>query len=168
LDSLVVTAASSNPALLPADGVVVGGAGAERSLTLTPAANASGMAVITVAVGDGAEAVSTAFTLTVGAVNDPPTLSEIADRTIPVNGTTGPIPFTIGDVDDRLDRLTLFAASSNDSLVPASSIRVAGSGARRTITVTPVPNRTGSTLITLSLDDGRASATEMFTVTVGP
>lgn len=50
--SLVVSGASSNPALVPADAIVFGGGGTNRTVTVTPRANASGAANITVTVTD--------------------------------------------------------------------------------------------------------------------
>jgi len=51
--SLAVLATSSNPSLVPANGLVLGGSGTNRTLTVTPAAGANGTAAITVAVTDG-------------------------------------------------------------------------------------------------------------------
>lgn len=65
--SLVVRGDSSNPGLVPEANIVFGGSGSNRTVTVTPAANQSGVATITVTVtdGDGLSA-GTAFTLTVG------------------------------------------------------------------------------------------------------
>jgi hypothetical protein len=50
---LTVTAISSNPTLIPNAGVVLGGTGGNRTLTITPAAEETGNAVITLMVSDG-------------------------------------------------------------------------------------------------------------------
>jgi hypothetical protein len=65
--SLVVTAASSNAALLPSAGIAIGGSGGSRTLTATPVLGASGTTTITVTVSDGAQTTQRAFTLTVEA-----------------------------------------------------------------------------------------------------
>jgi hypothetical protein len=49
---LEVTASSSNPTVIPEDGLLLSGTGATRALTITPAAGQSGNAVITVTVSD--------------------------------------------------------------------------------------------------------------------
>ncbi len=69
---LDVTAVSSDPVLLSASGIVLGGNGADRTLVLTPAAGLAGVATITVIVSDGNSSVTAAFQLTVSPVNDPP------------------------------------------------------------------------------------------------
>ena len=64
--SLAVTAASSNPAVVPQSGIVLGGAGANRNVTVTPDAAQAGTASITITVtdADGGSA-ATSFTVTV-------------------------------------------------------------------------------------------------------
>lgn len=65
--SLAVTATSSNTALVPNDSshLVVGGAGASRTVNVIPAAGAKGTTTITLAVSDGAATASTTFTVEV-------------------------------------------------------------------------------------------------------
>ncbi len=50
--SLVVTAMSSNPALVSASGIVLGESGADRTVMVTPKKNQTGTAVITLTVTD--------------------------------------------------------------------------------------------------------------------
>ena len=72
---LEMSAESTNPALLPVEGIAIDPYGSERTLTITPNANTHGEAVITISVSDGVDQDSTAFTLTVNEVNDPTILS---------------------------------------------------------------------------------------------
>ena len=72
---LEVSADSSNPALVPVDGIDISSFGPKRTLTITPSANAHGEAVITITVSDGVDQASAVFTLTVNEMNDPPILS---------------------------------------------------------------------------------------------
>lgn len=57
--SLAVTATTDSAALFPADGVVLSGSGATRTLTLTPLESATGTATITLSVADAAGATAT-------------------------------------------------------------------------------------------------------------
>ena len=68
-----------------------GGSGANRTVRITPAKNQNGTAKITVVVSDGHLTAVANFLLTVNAVNDPPTISSIADRPATVGISTGPI-----------------------------------------------------------------------------
>ncbi len=71
--TLTVTATSDNEALVPDANITLGGEAANRTVAVTPAANASGTATLTVTVDDGAAANntrSTSFALTVTAVPD--------------------------------------------------------------------------------------------------
>ncbi len=60
VDALVVSAASSNTALLPNVDIVLGGSGATRTISAMPVFGASGTTTITVSVTDGASNISTA------------------------------------------------------------------------------------------------------------
>jgi hypothetical protein len=72
---LEVSVESSNPALVPVEGVSISPSGSKRTLIVTTSANAHGEAVITITVSDGAKQASAAFTVTVNAVTDSPILS---------------------------------------------------------------------------------------------
>jgi streptogramin lyase len=71
LDSLTLSATSSNGALIATDSIAFGGAGAERTVTLKPSLNLTGLSTIVITVSDGAESASDTFQIK---VNDPPRL----------------------------------------------------------------------------------------------
>ena len=72
---------------------------------------------------------------------------------------------TVGDVETAPGTLTLTAASTNTALVPVANVAFGGSGANRTVTVTPVAGQTGATTITITVSDGTGTAFDTFTVT---
>ncbi len=76
------------------------------------------------------------------------------------------IPFTIADDFTAVGSLTLTAASSNQSVVANAGLALMRAGANCGITITPLPNATGSTTITLTLGDGYGLATTLIIVTV--
>jgi hypothetical protein len=135
---------------------------------LTPALNQSGTATITVSVCDGQLSASRSFVLTVNAVNDTPTIANIADRTIDQNATTGPVGFVIGDVETAAANLALGAGSSNPTLVPIQNIVFGGSGGNRTVNVTPATNQTGTATINITVSDGARTASDSWVLTVRP
>ncbi|HUR46565.1 MAG TPA: hypothetical protein VMZ27_11870, partial [Candidatus Saccharimonadales bacterium] len=65
--NLMVTGTSSNPALLPASGILISSGGTNRSVTLTPMAAKIGSAQVNLAVSDGSLTTSNSFVLTVAA-----------------------------------------------------------------------------------------------------
>ena len=68
--SLIVSAAADSTALFPADGVVLSGSGATRTLTLTPLEAATGTAMISLRVTDAAGLEATrSFQVAVNAKN---------------------------------------------------------------------------------------------------
>ena len=165
LGNLVVTQSSNNTTLVPNANIVLGGSGANRTVTVTPAANQLGSATITLTVSDGTNSASDSFVLT---VNSPPTISDITDQTINGNTSTGAIAFTVGDVETAPGSLTVSGSSNNTTLVPNGNIVFGGSGANRTVTVTPAANQTGTATITVTVSDGLTSVSDTFVLTVIP
>lgn len=102
----------------------------------------------------------------VNAVNAPPVLSDVTNRTISVNAGTGPIVFTVTDAETAPEHLTLAASSSATGQVSQSGLVFGGSGTNRTITVTPASNRLGSAVITLTVSDGSLATNDVFTITI--
>jgi hypothetical protein len=133
--SLTVTRSSSNTTLVPLANVLLGGSGGSRTVTVTPAANEFGTTTITITVTDGnGQTDSDTFTVT---VNDQPTVSNIANQSTAEDTATGAIAFTVGDGETAAGSLTLSGSSSNTTLVPNANITFGGSGANRTVTLTP-------------------------------
>ncbi|PYJ85154.1 MAG: hypothetical protein DME22_10205 [Verrucomicrobia bacterium] len=164
--SLTVSGSSSDVTVVPNGNIAFGGSGANRTVTVMPAANQNGTATITVTVSDGALTGSSRFALTVNAVNDAPTISGIANQTTTVNTAAGPINFTVGDVETGAGSLTVSGSSSDVTLVPNGNIVFGGSGANRTVTVTPAGGQTGTATITVAVSDGQLSSNTWFTLTV--
>lgn len=98
--------------------------------------------------------------------NTAPTISDITDRSINQGANTGAIAFTIGDGEVAAGNLTVTGTSSNLALVPNANIVFGGSGASRTVTVTPAGNQTGTTTITVTVSDGAVSASDTYLLTV--
>ena len=98
--------------------------------------------------------------------NTAPTISAIDDLAIPSGRSTGALPFTIGDAETPVDALTVTRGTSNPELVPEAGIVLGGSGANRTVTVTPTPGRTGTAVVTITAGDGNLEASRTFLVTV--
>ncbi len=160
---------SSNTSLVPVGNITKGGSKAARTATVTPVATESGVAVITVTVSDadGGKA-STSFVLTVeGEVDNPPTISAIADQTTQQDSPTGVITFTVDDDKTAKGFLTYEKASSNTALAPVDGIILAGSGGNRTVFIIPAIAQSGTANITITVKDGKnQSASTTFKLTV--
>lgn len=161
--SATVAATSSNTALVPNANITVGGTGTNRTITVKPAANQSGKTTITVTATAGTQVASVSFSLS---VNTPPAISGIPNQTVVENTSTPAIAFTVGDLETPATNLVVTAASSNPTLVPANGIVLGGSGASRTIKLTPATNQTGSATITVSASDKITTSSTNFVLTV--
>ena len=162
--ALVVSSGTTNA---PLHNTNLTGADASRSVSITPAVNQAGTATVTVTVSDGSLMASRNFLVTVNPVNDAPTITTVLSAMTSTNTPVGPIPVTVGDVDNPAANLTLSAVSSNPTLVPNANVVFGGSGVDRTVTVTPAMNRKGETTITLTVSDGTLMANAQFTLMVG-
>lgn len=98
--------------------------------------------------------------------NTAPTISDIADQTINQNGNTGALAFTVGDAETAAGSLSVSGSSSNTTLVPNANIVFGGSGANRTVTVTPATGQSGTATITVTVSDGSLTAQDTFLLTV--
>jgi uncharacterized repeat protein (TIGR01451 family) len=154
------------------------------TLTYTPATNVNGSAVVTVylqddggtANGGNDTSASQTFTVTVTAVNDPPTLNALSpvsvnedspEQTITLSGITA------GPANEAGQTLSVTAASDNTSLIPTPTITYSSPASTGTLKFTPTASSNGVANITVIVQDsggtangGVNSVTNTFTVTV--
>src|SRR5205807_4935800 len=135
--------------------ILFGGSGSNRTVTIRPATNPCGSTTspLTLSDGDGGAA-SASFLLTVNSVNDPPTISSVANQTTNEDTPTAAIPFSIGDVETPAGSLTVSGRSSNPVLVPDANILFGGSGSIGTATVRPPANQFACITTTLTITNG--------------
>ena len=99
-------------------------------------------------------------------VNHAPTVLVAAGGSCTSGGANGTLNLVVADADG--DNVSLTGKSSNTTLVANSAIVFGGSGANRTITVTPTAKKSGSATITITASDGRGGTIALtFTVVVG-
>ena len=85
---------------MPDASIVFGGSGANRTVTVTPAASQRGTATITMTVTDGnGGTASDSFVLTVTRSTTPPTITDVTDKTTTEDTATPALDFTVGDVE---------------------------------------------------------------------
>ncbi|HYE32574.1 MAG TPA: immunoglobulin domain-containing protein, partial [Methylomirabilota bacterium] len=116
-EDLVLSATSSNPALLPNAALSFSGTGANRTLHGLPATNQFGSAIITLTVSDGSLTTNRAVTLTVTPKNDAPTaandsvqaLEDVATVFAAANLLANDAP---GPFNEAAEALSLTAVSS--------------------------------------------------------
>ncbi len=141
---------STNAAVIRPEDMTFDGSGTNWVLTGHPVANASGTSEITVFAKNGfGQEVSSKFKLTVNAVNDAPSITQIPNQNILAGTRTGPIEFNYTDSETPQRNLVLSIDSSNTRLVPTNNVVVVGSF----VTITPVGNLNGRADITLTVTD---------------
>jgi hypothetical protein len=188
---LWVTATSDNADLMTNPTVIYTSSAEAGSLKFTTVVDASGSAVITVAVEDGGldgDLATTednlthfeTFSVTVDPVNDLPTLTAISDLTIDedaIEQTVNLSGITAGGGESQPLRVT--ATSDNADLIPNPAVTYTSDESTGSITFTPVADAHGSVVITVNVEDGgldgdlstsgdNLTHTGTFTVTVNP
>ncbi len=176
--SLAVSAASSNPGVIPTPTVNYISPNSTGTLTFAPVTNAVGTAIITVMVNDGGASnnlVARTFTVTVlpaPVVNQSPGLDPIANLSLIQNSGAQTIRLTGISGGLRTSApIRISAISSNPRLVPTPALRYASPGSTATLTLMPMPNALGTATITVTINNGGRSnniARRTFTVTVLP
>ncbi|WP_218417903.1 RHS repeat-associated core domain-containing protein [Alteromonas lipotrueae] len=156
---------SSNPALIPASAISIGGSGTTKSLSIEPNANQSGSATITIKASDGLLTSESSFLLTVSAVNDVPTISPISNVVLNEDSSTS-VTFTVNDIEKASNGLVVSASSSNASLFASNTLSVSGSSSNRSLSLAPIGNKYGYANIVVTVSDGVSTATRTFSVTV--
>jgi hypothetical protein len=102
-----------------------------------------------------------------GVPTTPPTITAIANQSVVQDTATGILLFTVGDAETPAGNLTLAAASDNPNLIPTAQVVFGGSGANRTVIVTPAAGQNGSATVTITVNDANGGhASTAFSVTV--
>jgi hypothetical protein len=99
-------------------------------------------------------------------VNAAPTISAVADQSVNQDTVVGPLTFSISDAETAAEALIVVASASANDVIPVDGLVLAGTGATRTLTLTPFEAATGSTSIAVLVRDSQGlSATSTFRVT---
>jgi VCBS repeat-containing protein len=141
---------------------------ANGSFGYNPAANFNGSDSFTYRASDGAlqSAVAT-VSITVGAVNDTPTISLVGGSCASDTEPVGKLVFVVSDIETDAGDLGLSATSANSRLVPASGLRWSGTGGNRTLSVTASTKQSGDVFVTATVSDGGQTANLVVNVVVG-
>ena len=142
-----------------------------NSLVYVPDANFNGPDSLFWNASSGGDfaPINASIKITVLPVNDAPTISEISDQLILANQTLGPLSITLADVDSDPENLLLTAYSNNTNLVPfnANHLSLTSQQALQyNLTVTPLPDSSGTATITLLASDGEAETKVTFVLEV--
>ncbi len=167
-NALTVTVDANNQVLVDLlTDIALGGTGLNRTLTITPQANHTGISVITVTVEDsvGAQA-SVSFTLTVTDTVDAPALGGLTDIEIRRDETSQSFTFTATDPQGDITLTAPQAFSGDQALILDASIVITGTAPNFSFTVTPEAAQVGTTTLTFFVTDGTHTTSRTITVNV--
>ena len=171
-----LSAASGNTAVIAHAGIVLGGSGANRTVTVIPVSNAVGTATITLT--DSLSGETQQFSVTVNPVNDAPTFTKGANQVLIQNAPAQTIAgwatgFNPGPVDEAGQSVLAYLVTNNNNALFAVQPAIDASGA---LTFTPAMDASGIASVNVSVQDngGTAnggvdtSAAQTFTITITP
>jgi hypothetical protein len=174
--TLVVTATSRSPALVPSPTVAYVSPDAAGTLALKPVENVSGSAVIDVRVQAASGATLTrSFTVAVAAVNDAPTFLRGPDQVVAKDAARQSVAGWASAISAgptaEASQVLAFTLVNTDSALFSEQPALSPQG---TLTYQPAPGMTGSAVVTAVLKDNGGvanggvdtSPTQSFTITV--
>ncbi len=101
------------------------------------------------------------------AAKQAPTLAGLANQTLPQDTSTPVLTFQVSDADSGAANVTVTVTSSDASLIPATGLVLGGSGANRTLQITPAAEAIGMAMITIrAVDPDGLAAQQAIGVTV--
>ncbi len=170
-----VTADSDNRGLFPPGGITIVSDGDNHTVTLPPAENQSGSAIVTLTIRSNGDPVFRKFTLTVTPVDDPPTIGQINDVVVEEDSHPAQNPYRItlnglsaGPADEN-QAYTVTTTSDNPGLVshlvPGD---LNGDGKVDLVDFGIDKDNFGSAEIKVTISDGNTSVDKIFNVTVTP
>ncbi|MBD3393554.1 MAG: tandem-95 repeat protein, partial [Chitinivibrionales bacterium] len=154
--SLVLSAGSSNQAVVADAGISLGGSGSNRTVTISPRPDSSGTATITITVSDGSLSASEQFLVTVTAVNDAPEITSPAN-TAAEEDMAYYYDVQADDADGDTLGYTLLVAPGGMSINPATG----------EISWLPDNGDVGDTVVSVRVEDDSAGTdVQTYTLTV--
>ena len=168
--ALILSALSSDQTVIADSEILLGGSGADRTISITVPSGRSGASFITLQVSDGAEVTTTSFRVVVSCFTIfPPALSLLTNQVF-YQDTVRTVPFNTGSQCSGPDALYYFVSATNHQLFPSGSFQVVPHAGlyNRALIMTPAPGQTGSTYVHLSVSDGTHATNRTFLTTVRP
>lgn len=85
--------------------------------------------------------------------NQPPSISRIDDQITEINTAMPPLTFEIDDLETPPDSLSLTFSSTDTGVLPVANISQVGTGRSRTLYLSPIADKLGSSLVTVTVAD---------------
>ena len=146
----------------------------DGTITYVPLENQSGTDTFTYTVSDGQPENSTAsatVTVEIVPVNDEPVAAKSEGYTGEwefYEDTVGVFGIDVTDVETASQYLLVTMTSSNQYLIPDTSIDLSGSFEHKIVTLNPIANRNGTLTLTVEMSDGVNTSQQTFDVRVIP
>ncbi|MEQ8241401.1 MAG: tandem-95 repeat protein, partial [Cyclobacteriaceae bacterium] len=135
-------------------------------VTVVAPVNFNGRETLYLVGSTGGQSSYTTFEINVNPVNDAPVIGALPSQVIQEDLSVSGLFVELSDIDNAFADLSVTASSSNTALLPHENISVVSGSGGYVIGVTPVANKSGIALVTLTGSDGILEVTSSFRVTV--
>ena len=137
------------------------------TVTYTPTFDVFGSDSFTYVISDGKLSSTGTVNISITAVNDAPRLTSTDPAPWTMNeDTPTSFPINIYDPETLSDNLVIKITSSDQTIIPDTSIHLQGSGADKTLLLTPNLNKFGTLDIQIEATDGELTTTKVFPVEI--
>lgn len=165
---LIVTASSSDEDMINSGSIEVTGTGDQRQLRFVSNSGVSGSTSIIVTVSDGVYSTNGVLPVAIKS-NRAPEINGLGTLYAIGGGTQlTALAFSVGDFETTASDLIVEVSSTNSMLLGGQGLVLKGSGASRTLDITPAPGAAGSLEVTVSVSDGARSTKHNFTLRILP
>jgi subtilisin-like proprotein convertase family protein len=161
VDNLTVSGSSNNTTLVPNANIAFGGSGANWTVTVSPAANQTGSATITVSVSDGELSTSTSFVVTVSSpFTGTQSFSNAAAITIPSVGNATPYPavINVSGMGGTISNVTVTLQNLSHTYPADIDVLLVGPAGQKAVIFSDVGGGGDVNSVTVTLSDAAATA----------
>lgn len=171
IENIKIVATSSDPEVIPHPEITYTQGENAATLSFQPVPDAQGSADIMVTItNEETENNKTEQTFTVTVVLEEIVLevSEIANQLVDGAQGLNAISFNVYYESEEYEKLTIIATSDNQELIPDDQISIEGEEGEYELHLEATKGKTGTTLITLKVSDGKQEKEQTFEVEVLP
>ena len=162
---LQIQARSHSPNLIPSDHMLITATDNTYQLILTGPDNLFGIASVELSVSDGSLTQTQVFNVFVRNAGNVPMIANVLDQRIFEDETLS-LTLTVGGVASQA--IVITGTSSNPALVSDKAIQIDGIGQKRQLNISPNPDASGQTQLTLHVTDGNHTIYDDFILLVVP
>lgn len=114
----------------------------------------------------GVSSAMASIPIVIATSNLPPSITPFLDQVVEEEDPPLTLSFAVFDIDVPASSLTVSGSCSNPTLLPTSGLRFSGTGANRSVTLSPTDGEVGEGTVSILVSDGERSSMQQFSFEV--